>query len=58
MLGISEENENLIPYYFKDEDNVCPSYYNDIRKVGTVEKENDPYELNIGLPDDDKIRPE
>ncbi|KAF4303777.1 hypothetical protein GTA08_BOTSDO08325 [Botryosphaeria dothidea] len=58
LLGISEENDNLVPYYFKDEDNVCPSYYNDIRKVSTVEKENDPYELNIGLPDDDKIRPD
>jgi hypothetical protein len=59
----------LIPYYYNDDNNVCPSYFNDVHKVGKVwrdsddpkdtgEYDDDPYKLNAGLPDGGKINEE
>ncbi|RGP80534.1 hypothetical protein FLONG3_1368 [Fusarium longipes] len=56
-IGIQPGKGGLIPYYLDDEDNVCPSYFNDVRGVGNVwtEKANDPFEINCGLPEKDRI---
>ncbi|CAM1507592.1 Fc.00g072330.m01.CDS01 [Cosmosporella sp. VM-42] len=57
-IGIKEGKEGLIPYYLADENNVCPSYFNDIPRVGDIWKQegvNDPYGINSGLPDKGKI---
>ncbi|KAK2028749.1 hypothetical protein LX32DRAFT_682930 [Colletotrichum zoysiae] len=50
----------LIPYYLRDDKDVCPSYFNNVKKVGRVwEKgEVDPYNLNRGIAEDQQIPPE
>lgn len=47
----------LIPYYMDDVDGVCPTYFNDVRKVGDVwtDKADDPFRINSGLEEKDKI---
>ncbi|KAJ3536054.1 hypothetical protein NM208_g6884 [Fusarium decemcellulare] len=60
-IGITQDSEgaHLIPYYLKDVKGTCPSYFNDVSKVGNVwtDKADDPYEINIGLPANGKIPP-
>ncbi|KAK2043689.1 flavin-containing amine oxidoreductase [Colletotrichum somersetense] len=52
-----EDPPVLVQYFMKDIDDVCPSLFNDRRTVGSLDKEGDvdPYELNKGLPEDQKI---
>lgn len=62
------ENPDLIPYYYSDDNKVCPSYYNDTRvfgppdfkKLGAQPKENeaeiDIFGVNKWLPPDDPDR--
>jgi len=45
----------LIPYYLEDHREVCPTYFNDKLWVGPPTESNDPYKINEGLPDHDKI---
>ncbi|GKT48204.1 putative bifunctional amine oxidase [Colletotrichum spaethianum] len=48
----------LVPYFMEDTEDVCPAMFNDRRTVGRVYKTEgviDPYELNKGIPDDQKI---
>ncbi|KAJ4015383.1 hypothetical protein NW766_005723 [Fusarium irregulare] len=56
-IGIKPGREGLIPYYMKDDDNVCPSYFNDVCGVGNVwtEKADDPFKINCGLPEKERI---
>ncbi|KAG8667982.1 hypothetical protein FPOAC1_012824 [Fusarium poae] len=56
-LGMKPGKGGLIPYYMKDVDGVCPTYFNDVRKVGDVwaEKTDDPFKINSGLEEKDKI---
>lgn len=65
FIGINKTSEKakLIPYYLQDRespDGVCPSYYNDIRKVGTFKQYsggyNDPFHVNEWLPQGDPRR--
>ncbi|KAF5013138.1 hypothetical protein FDECE_858 [Fusarium decemcellulare] len=63
-IGITREfmdpkEPHLIPYYLKDIEGKCPSYFNDVHKVGNVwtDTADDPYEINIGLPANGKIPP-
>ena len=49
MLG------DLVPYYMDDEEKVCPSYFNDFRRVGPVpEGVENPYGINTA---DEEIVP-
>ncbi|KAI8316030.1 hypothetical protein K4K61_011058 [Colletotrichum sp. SAR11_59] len=50
----------LIPYYLRDDKDVCPSYFNNEKKVGRVWEKNevDPYKLNHGISKDQQIPPE
>ena len=59
-IGITQTSKpGLIPYYLKDIDNVCPSYFNDISKCGDVWAEgmnpDDPYKINCGLAPNGQI---
>lgn len=54
MLDIKTTNNRLIPYFFKDELNVCPTYFNDVHTVGTP-KDGSIYKMNEGLAKDDQI---
>lgn len=57
-IGITQDTKpGLIPYYIKDIDGTCPSFFNDVRKVGNVwiEGADDPYQINLTLPDHGKI---
>lgn len=46
----------LIPYYLKDDNNVCPAYFNDVKKVGNAwDGTIDPFDLNKGVPKPDRI---
>lgn len=48
----------MIPYHLADDNNVCPSYFNDVGLFGNVWKVKDvkdPYKINCGLPEDGKI---
>ncbi|KAH0441249.1 hypothetical protein CcaCcLH18_02159 [Colletotrichum camelliae] len=47
----------LIPYYLRDDNNVCPSYFNNVRIVGNAwENEiHDPFALNEGIEEAKKI---
>ncbi|RBR15926.1 uncharacterized protein FIESC28_07128 [Fusarium coffeatum] len=59
-IGITQTSKpGLIPYYLKDIDNVCPSYFNDISKCGDVWAEgmnpDDPYKINSGLAPNGQI---
>ncbi|OCL14974.1 hypothetical protein AOQ84DRAFT_163539 [Glonium stellatum] len=39
--------DDLVPYYMSDYDGVCPSYFNDVQRVGPVPKgEENPYGIN------------
>lgn len=66
--GQKEKVGDLIRYYMKDgekkgDPGVCPSYFNNVHKVGRIfepprSEENppcDPYKLNSGLPEDHLI---
>ncbi|KAF7545287.1 hypothetical protein G7Z17_g9284 [Cylindrodendrum hubeiense] len=62
LIGLKKGKGGLIPYYFPpDDDKVCPSYFNDISRVGNVWPEveedkpkvegvGDPFNINSGLP--------
>ncbi|CEI63518.1 hypothetical protein FVEN_g6649 [Fusarium venenatum] len=56
---IMTSKPGLIPYYLKDDLDVCPAYISDITTRGNVwdpEKHpNDPYKVNKGLPGKGKI---
>ncbi|CAF3640669.1 unnamed protein product [Fusarium graminearum] len=56
-LGMKPGKGGLIPYYMDDVDGVCPTYFNDVRKVGDVwtDKADDPFRINSGLEEKDKI---
>ncbi|KAI2472271.1 hypothetical protein F4781DRAFT_438490 [Annulohypoxylon bovei var. microspora] len=57
-IGLRKGKGGLIPYYLGDDNNVCPSYFNDVHQVGRIWKTpevNDPYNINSGLPEDGKI---
>ncbi|KAF9781077.1 hypothetical protein IL306_014118 [Fusarium sp. DS 682] len=56
-IGLEPGKGGLIPYYIDDEENRCPSYFNDVARVGNVwtEDANDPFRINGGLPDESKI---
>lgn len=47
----------LIPYYLEDDNNVCPTYFNDVKKVGTPWNDQtvDPFRLNNGIAQDNQI---
>ncbi|EQB53899.1 hypothetical protein CGLO_06344 [Colletotrichum gloeosporioides Cg-14] len=46
----------LIPYYLQDEDGVCPSYFNSVKKTGNAwDGTVDPFDLNRGIPEDKRI---
>lgn len=61
-------NPDLIPYYFFDDEKVCPMYYNDVRIRGPPDfkedsntskdkkEENDVFRVNQWLPPDDPNR--
>ncbi|KAI0121136.1 hypothetical protein BJ170DRAFT_688221 [Xylariales sp. AK1849] len=57
LIGLRKEKGGLIPYYLADSDNVCPSYFNDVPKVGNVwtPDASDPYHINKGLPEEGRI---
>ncbi|KAL9567493.1 hypothetical protein ACKAV7_008443 [Fusarium commune] len=60
FIGLDKGRGGLIPYYLEDEDDVCPSYFNDVRPVGDPWKKpnvDDPFKINSGLPDNGKIDP-
>ncbi|KAF4980211.1 hypothetical protein FZEAL_3722 [Fusarium zealandicum] len=60
-IGLKQNTTpGLIPYYLKDSLGVCPSYFNDVSKVGNVwtESADDPYNVNSGLPPNGRIPPE
>ncbi|KAI0003934.1 hypothetical protein F4779DRAFT_634303 [Xylariaceae sp. FL0662B] len=57
-IGLCKEKGGLIPYYLGDDNNVCPSYFNDVHQVGRIWETggvSDPYNINSGLPDEGKI---
>ncbi|RGP60971.1 hypothetical protein FSPOR_10284 [Fusarium sporotrichioides] len=56
-LGMKPGKGGIIPYYMDDEDGVCPTYFNDVRKVGDVwtDKADDPFKINSGLEEKDQI---
>ena len=54
-VGLKPGRGGRIPYYFDDDKGVCPSYFNNVRKIGTVYPTADPFQLNSGLPKDDRI---
>uniref|UniRef100_A0A0D2XYM7 Amine oxidase domain-containing protein n=1 Tax=Fusarium oxysporum (strain Fo5176) TaxID=660025 RepID=A0A0D2XYM7_FUSOF len=56
-IGLKPGKGGLIPYYIGDEDNVCPTYFNDVSSVGNVwtAEADDPFKINEGLPDKAKI---
>ncbi|KAI8246702.1 putative bifunctional amine oxidase [Colletotrichum sp. SAR 10_99] len=47
----------LIPYYLRDDNNVCPSYFNNFRIVGNAwdDKRHDPFALNEGIEEAKRI---
>ncbi|KUI72131.1 hypothetical protein VM1G_07655 [Cytospora mali] len=59
-LGLEKNKRGgLVPYYLGDKNDVCPAYFNDVPTVGNIWNLNDgvvdPYKLNKGLPEDEKI---
>ncbi|KAF4336526.1 amino-acid oxidase [Fusarium beomiforme] len=58
-IGLEPGKGGLIPYYLEDVNNVCPSYFNDVARVGNVwtEGANDPFKINGGLPEESRIPP-
>ncbi|KAF4448614.1 hypothetical protein F53441_7989 [Fusarium austroafricanum] len=56
-IGLKPGKGGLIPYYIDDEENVCPTYFNDVSSVGNVwtADADDPFKINSGLPDGAKI---
>ncbi|OHE94888.1 flavin containing amine oxidoreductase [Colletotrichum orchidophilum] len=70
MLGIEQgqlgdrthvdDPPRLIKYYLRDDNNVCPTYFNNVRKVGNPffpddETKTDPFGLNKGIAEDKQI---
>ncbi|KUI62780.1 hypothetical protein VP1G_09904 [Cytospora mali] len=58
FLGLEKNKRGgLVPYYLGDKNDVCPAYFNDVPTVGDIWKRGvvDPYRLNEGLPEDEKI---
>ncbi|KAK2008684.1 hypothetical protein LZ32DRAFT_566133 [Colletotrichum eremochloae] len=69
MLGITEgklgDRKHVddppcrIKYYLRDDDNVCPTLFNNIRKVGNPypkgSTEKDPFGLNVGIAEEKQI---
>ncbi|KAH6970187.1 hypothetical protein DER45DRAFT_640271 [Fusarium avenaceum] len=60
FIGLEKGPGGLIPYYLEDEQDVCPSYFNDVRHIGDPWKKpgvDDPFQINSGLPKNGKIDP-
>jgi hypothetical protein len=60
LIGLEKGPGGLIPYYLEDEQDVWPSYFNDVRHIGNPWKKSDvnyPFQINSGLPDNGKIDP-
>ncbi|KXH35196.1 flavin containing amine oxidoreductase [Colletotrichum simmondsii] len=61
-LGDRTHNDDpprLIKYYLNDDKNVCPTLFNNVRKVGNPypkdSTEKDPFALNVGIAKDKQI---
>ncbi|GKT70590.1 hypothetical protein ColTof4_03013 [Colletotrichum tofieldiae] len=54
-----DDPPRLIRYYLHDDKNVCPTYFNNVLKIGdpysSEHPETDPFGLNKGIPDEKKI---
>lgn len=54
-----DDPPRLIKYYLRDDKNVCPTLFNNVRKVGNPypkgSTEKDPFALNVGIAKDKQI---
>lgn len=54
-----DDPPRLIKYYLNDDKNVCPTLFNNVRKVGNPypkdSTEKDPFALNVGIAKDKQI---